>query len=236
MHLRAERLVYVCVRDAANLDGRYIGAVEERLLRDGAAQGSRRNRSEGEGQPHFPDSSLPRNLAGSPAEHEVEEMFARTKRLMLRPAWREDGATIAALLHSERMVRDLFVHSQECDFAAPCALDACGHEDGLPKLLVFRRTSRAPELIGMVALERHGRRQARLICWIARPHRRSGYGLEAACALLHMAREGLRLDRVLFHERTNARFVRRLGFCGGEMRFSGAGTASADCVLQARAA
>ncbi len=124
-------------------------------------------------------------------------MFARTERLMLRPAWHEDAEAIAELVNSERKMRDLFANASGCDLRQPCALDACRHDADLPKLLVFRRTDGAPELIGTVGLEKSAPGEARLLCWIARPHRRMGYGAEAVRALVCIARDGLRLRRLV---------------------------------------
>ncbi len=147
-------------------------------------------------------------------------MFARTERLMLRPAWSEDGAMIAALASSERKIRDLFGGDGTCSLTAPCALDDCCHPDALPRMLVMKRTEGAPELIGMVGLSRNRTGDVELLCWIARPHRGQGYGTEAAKAALHMAEHGFRLARITAPYRGRAgSFPDRLGFAGAELSF-----------------
>ena len=163
-------------------------------------------------------------------------MFARTERLMLRPAWLEDAGMIAALVQSERKARDLFGSSTGCRFGQPCALDACTHSHGLPRLLVFRRTSGAPELIGMAGLGKNARNEARLFCWIARPHRRKGYGSEAARAVVRMARDSLRLRVLVAGEAAGGAsgpLLARLGFRDGQLAL---GRRVEDMELQARAA
>ena len=151
-------------------------------------------------------------------------MFARTERLMLRPAWREDAAMIAALASSERKVRDIFGSEGTCSLADPCALDSCRHPEALPRLLVMKRTSAAPELIGMAGLARNRAGEVELLCWIARPHRGRGYGTEAARALLHIAEHGLRLGRVSAPYSGRAgTFPQRLGFDGTALAFRAGG-------------
>ena len=144
-------------------------------------------------------------------------MFARTKRLMLRPAWQEDGAMIAALVQAERKVSDLFGNPSACDLVAPCSLDVCAHGGTLPRLLVLRRTNGAPQLIGVVALEARGSGGTDLVCWIARPYRRMGYGTEASRAMLDIAQAGLRLKRPIATRKSTS-FSSKLGLWVREVR------------------
>jgi RimJ/RimL family protein N-acetyltransferase len=160
-------------------------------------------------------------------------MFARTERLMLRPAWKEDAGAIRALAETERNVRDLFGSPGSCDLASPCALDSCSHSDTFPKFLVFRRSHADPELIGVIGLEDAGRRQAELLCWIARRHRGRGYGGEAARAVLRIAKHGLRLRGLLAktHSVGSDRFLAKLGF---QDRVLELGSEDAEAVGQGR--
>lgn len=156
-------------------------------------------------------------------------MFARTERLLLRPSWCEDAPMIEALARSERKVRDLFGRQPACD------LDRCRQSADLPLMLVMRRTSGAPELIGIAGLVRKGGRDAELLCWIARPQRGQGYGTEAARAVLHIAEHGLRLKRVRspYSGRASS-FPERLGFKGDERVFGAEG--EIDEAVEAQAA
>jgi len=150
-------------------------------------------------------------------------MFARTERLMLRPAWTEDAAMIAALASSERKVRDLFGADGTCSITAPCPIDDCRHPGALPRMLVMKRTDGAPELIGMAGLVRNRAGEVELLCWIARPFRGQGYGTEAAQAVLHMAEHGFRLTRLKAPYAGRAgSFPERLGFREAELVFEDA--------------
>ncbi len=144
-------------------------------------------------------------------------MFARTEHLLLRPAWDEDRAALETLAATERNVRDLF-GERDCEHPlATCGIEQDGSCAPLPKLLVFRRTAAAPELVGVVALIRSGDGDVELVCWIARAHRGVGYGREAVTATLAMARESLRLPGV--RVATLARSSRRFGAAGGRTDF-----------------
>ena len=131
---------------------------------------------------------------------------------------------IAALASSERKVRDIFGSEESCSLADPCALDSCRHPEALPQLLVMKRTSATPELIGMAGLARNRAGEVELLCWIARSHRGRGYGTEAARALLHVAEHGLRLARVSAPYSGRAgTFPQRLGFDGTALAFRAGG-------------
>lgn len=104
-------------------------------------------------------------------------MFARTDRLLLRPGWTEDRPAVARLLAA----------GNDTPMAPQVQKrDTTGIE--LPWILIQRRTSDAPELVGYAELTpaEHGTFALRL--WIT-PHAR-GFGLatEAAAALVDMAR------------------------------------------------
>ena len=152
---------------------------------------------------------------------------------MLRPAWKEDARAIRTLAESERNVRDLFGSPGSCDLASPCALDTCSHKETSPKFLVFRRTHPDPELIGVIGLEDAGMRQAELLCWIARRHRGRGYGCEAARAVLHIAKNCLRLRALMAktHSVGSDRFLAKLGF---QDRVLELGSEDAEKVEQGR--
>ena len=123
-------------------------------------------------------------------------MFARTQHLLLRPAWDEDRTALETLAATERNVRDLFGAPEGEHPLATCAIEQGGSGASLPKLLVFRRTTAAPELVGVAGLTRTGGGAVELVCWIARAHRGLGYGREAMDATLAMARQSLRLRSV----------------------------------------
>lgn len=113
-------------------------------------------------------------------------MFARTGRLMLRPAWPEDAASIAAA------AQDAAITASLCHISG-AAMPPCGQNDEaaendprLPQLLLFRRTAGAPRLIGGCGLARYDG-EATLGCWIARSYWGLGYATEAINALIEIA-------------------------------------------------
>lgn len=144
-------------------------------------------------------------------------MFAKTDRLMLRPAWSEDAELFAELT------------ARESDQAVKS-----------PDLLVFQRTARAPRLIGCIALNRtHD--GAEFDLFIARPYWGLGFATEAGRAAVAMALESLRLGKLVaghFADRPAAgKVLRKLGFvpAGGAQRArNGAPAAWIDYEIQAR--
>ena len=85
----------------------------------------------------------------------------------------------------------------------------------LPSLLIFERTSGAPELVGCCGLSRRPSGSVELGYWIARPHWGRGLATEAARALIEIARTlGLRsLEAGHFVDNpASARVLEKLGF------------------------
>jgi hypothetical protein len=129
-------------------------------------------------------------------------MFAKTDRLMLRPAWSEDEPMLAAMLH-------------DGDIANGILTPAPGDSVLASDLLVFQRTARAPRLIGSIGLRRmpHG---TEFGLWIARPYWGLGFATEAGRAAVSMAIESLRLGRLVASHLTDrpaaGRVLRKLGF------------------------
>jgi RimJ/RimL family protein N-acetyltransferase len=144
------------------------------------------------------------------------DMFARTERLLLRPGWPEDAPALARTLGDEGIVRNLSrvpwpygVEQAEEYLARP-------HDPESVSLLVFRRTRRAPQLIGSAGLRLKPGRAAELGYWISRPHWGLGYATEAADAVITLARDALRLKRIdaahFLDNPASGRVLRKLGF------------------------
>ncbi len=142
-------------------------------------------------------------------------MFARTSRLLLRPGWQEDAATLTAALNDEGLTRNL------ARMPFPCSSDdAREHlarpiDPRHPRLLVFSRTRGQPRLVGGCGLMPDEDGGVDLGYWIARPYWGLGFATEAARALVHAG-------RALGHTRIRARHavdnpasgrvLRKLGF------------------------
>lgn len=117
----------------------------------------------------------------------MTDMFARTERLLLRPGWPEDAPALAVAINDEAIVRNLARVPWPYDLEH--ARDFLTREKpaGEIDLLIFRRTSRAPQLIGGVGLSRMPDGDRELGYWIARRHWGLGYATEAAAAATALA-------------------------------------------------
>ncbi|MBV9842975.1 MAG: GNAT family N-acetyltransferase [Sphingomonadaceae bacterium] len=137
-------------------------------------------------------------------------MFARTARLLLRPAWREDSP---ALHHA---LTGLAAHDHDTPLTIEDvdALIAREQDPLRPELMIFARTYGAPRLVGGIALA--GRENTELRFWIARPYWGLGFATEAGHAAVDIARDTLRLPslraRVDDSGLAAGRVLRKLGF------------------------
>jgi RimJ/RimL family protein N-acetyltransferase len=142
-------------------------------------------------------------------------MFARTERLLLRPGWAEDAPALHAAIADEGIVRNLALVPwpyEPCDARAFLAAERDADE---PNLLIFRRTSGAPRLVGGIALTRRPDGHE-LGYWLARSAWGLGYATEAGHALVAHARDALRLKRLcaapFLDNPGSARVLEKLGF------------------------
>ena len=146
-------------------------------------------------------------------------MFARTERLLLRPGFAEDAALLAEALKDEGVARNLSTlpwptaPDQAAEF-----LTAPQHPL-LPRLLMVKRTSGTPRVIGGIGIDRHvaddGTAEFSFGYWIARRYWGLGFATEAGRAVLRMARtNGLpRLTASHFIDNpASGAVLRKLGF------------------------
>lgn len=160
-------------------------------------------------------------------------MFARTERLLLRPGWAEDAPALHAAIADEGIVRNLATARWPYRMADAEAFLARERGPLEPALLVFRRTSAAPQLVGAVGFGRKpDSGEMELGYWIARAHWGLGYATEAGQAAVAIARDTLRLKRLIaghfLDNPASGRVLAKLGFRPtGEVRerySSGRGT------------
>ena len=143
-------------------------------------------------------------------------MFARTKRLLLRPGWAEDAPALFRAIADERIVRNLasapWPYRPE-DASAFLATERKAHE---PALLIFRRTHADPELAGTIGIGRRPDGELELGYWVARPYWGRGYATEAGRAVLEMARKSLRIEKLsaghFVDNPASGRVLEKLGF------------------------
>lgn len=143
-------------------------------------------------------------------------MFARTERLLLRPAWREDASELFNAIADEAVIRNLarppWPYRLE-DAEAWCAREQRADR---PELLVFARTRGSPRLIGGVGIMDGEDGAAELGYWITRAYWGLGFATEAARAMIDIADRSLKLPRLMAAPKidnpASCNVLRKLGF------------------------
>ena len=142
-------------------------------------------------------------------------MFARTPRLLLRPGFPEDAPALAGAMSDAAIARNLAVVPWPYSLRDAEAFLASPRDPVLPSLLIFERTSGAPQLVGSCGLARRTSHAVELGYWIARPFWSRGFATEACAALIDIART-LRLESLegahFVDNPASARVLEKLGF------------------------
>jgi RimJ/RimL family protein N-acetyltransferase len=143
-------------------------------------------------------------------------MFARTERLLLRPAWREDAPALFRAVADEAIARNL------SRLPWPYRLEDAEHwleqpqDPAWPSCLIFLRTQAAPELVGGIGVHRSEEGGPELGYWIARARWGHGIATEAGRAMAAAARDTLRLPRLgaghFVDNPASGRVLEKLGF------------------------
>ena len=143
-------------------------------------------------------------------------MFARTKRLLLRPGWIEDAPALARTIGEERIVRNLSSVPWPYGLADAETFLAKDRDTPLPTFLIVRRTLGAPELIGALGFRATPPGEIEFGYWIASDCWNRGYATEAGRAALALARDSLRLCRIVsghfLDNPASGRVLEKLGF------------------------
>ena len=159
-------------------------------------------------------------------------VFHRTERLFLRPAFPEDWEAILAGVGDEAIVHNLARAPWPYGTAEARAFAALPQDPRLPHFLV---TLPGTGVIGSAGMGEH-EGEAEIGYWIARPHWGQGYATEAAGAVLRIARTLGHGRIVAGHFADNpasGRVLRKLGFAPtgrAARRYSLPRGAMADCV------
>lgn len=143
-------------------------------------------------------------------------MFARTRRLTLRPSWPEEAETLAAAIAHEEVATKLArlpwpytVGDAEAFLAVPR-----GPADA--RFFILSHEGAYPRLIGGIGLNTIGRGAAELGYWLTPSAWGRGYATEAGRAVIDMARHALPLRRLeARHHLDNPgsrRVLEKLGF------------------------
>ncbi len=142
-------------------------------------------------------------------------MFARTKRLLLRPGFPEDAQAIAEAIADLAIVRNLASAPWPYALRDAEAFLAAPRDPVLPSLLIFERTDAAPRFVGACGLGRRPSGAVELGYWIARPAWGRGFATEACAALVDIA-ETLRLASLeashFLDNPASGRVLEKLGF------------------------
>jgi RimJ/RimL family protein N-acetyltransferase len=142
-------------------------------------------------------------------------MFARTRRLLLRPGFPEDAPALAAAIAHQAIVRNLATAPWPYSLRDAEAFLAARRDPVLPSLLITERTDGAPRLVGGCGLGRRSSGAVELGYWIARRHWGRGIATEACMALIDIAR-ALRLPSLegshFLDNPASGRVLEKLGF------------------------
>jgi RimJ/RimL family protein N-acetyltransferase len=142
-------------------------------------------------------------------------MFARTPRLLLRPGFPEDAPALALAIADEAIVRNLATAPWPYRMRDAEAFLASPRDPLLPAMLIFERTSGAPQLVGACGLGRRPSGAVEMGYWIATSHWGRGFATEASAALIEIAR-ALGLDQLhashFIDNPASARVLDKLGF------------------------
>jgi len=164
-------------------------------------------------------------------------MFARTKRLTLRPGWPEDAAAVAAAIGHEAVVAML------AQVPWPYTLDHARAFLERPRgpadvaLLILAHESPRPRIVGGIGIHPAGGGARELGYWLAPSAWGRGYATEAGQAVVAIARHALGLKRLVSgHFADNpasGRVLAKLGFrpAGRALRYSAGRGGEVPCHL-----
>jgi len=142
-------------------------------------------------------------------------MFARTERLILRPSWPEDAASLAKAIGHPDISRNLLRLPERYDEAAAVDWIKRPRDPRLPEFLAFLRTRGAPRLVGGAGIARAENGRLELGYWIERSHWGLGFATEATRAVMRIARATGLIGVASGHFLDNpssARVLRKIGF------------------------
>lgn len=163
-------------------------------------------------------------------------MFVRTERLLLRPGWPEDAPALASAIGDEAVVRNLARAPWPYGLSDAQSYCASGFDDELPSFFILERSAATPRLVGGIGLGRTAESDIELGYWLARAHWGRGYATEAGRAVLALARDSLRIRRLVsghfLDNPASGRVLQKLGFVPGSVGARHSRARDSDVPLQ----
>lgn len=142
-------------------------------------------------------------------------MFARTKRLLLRPGFPEDAGALARAMGHKPVVMNLATAPWPYTLQHAQAFLTGPRDPLLPSLLALERTEGPPRLVGACGLGRRPSGAIELGYWVAPPAWGQGFATEMCEAVIDIARTlGLpQLEGSYFLDNpASGRVLEKLGF------------------------
>lgn len=164
-------------------------------------------------------------------------MFVRTERLTLRPGWIEDAPDVARAIAfrsvCDKLSKVPWPYTQADAEAWVASQQAAKH----PTLTIFAHDGGSVRLIGGIGIHQDEAGEHELGYWLTPDAWGRGYATEAGRGVVRMARESLRLPRLVsghfVDNPASGRVLRKLGFRPTgriEQRHSRARGTSAACA------
>lgn len=142
-------------------------------------------------------------------------MFARTRRLTLRPGWPEDAAVLAAAIAHEAVVMNLARVPWPYTEADAASFLVTPRSRGEAVFMICAHEGAVPRLIGTIGLHPHGD-DHELGYWLSPDAWGRGYATEAGRAVVEIARHALPIRRLraghFADNPASGRVLRKLGF------------------------
>jgi RimJ/RimL family protein N-acetyltransferase len=142
-------------------------------------------------------------------------MFAVTERLLLRPGWAEDAPALHAAFGVPEVTMKLAKAPWPYHLEDARAYLAIPRKQGEATFLIFDRNRGCAGLIGGIGIhDQDG--ELEIGYWIAQAHWGKGYATEAGRAVVALARDTLRIPRLVsghfVDNPASGRVLRKLGF------------------------
>lgn len=143
-------------------------------------------------------------------------MFVRTERLTLRPGWIEDAPELARAIGHRAVCDKLAQVPWPYTLADAEAFLAGAHDPKKPAMFIFEHEAGSVRLVGGIGIHEDAEGNNELGYWLTPGAWGRGIATEAGEGVVRMARESLRLKRLVsghfVDNPASGRVLRKLGF------------------------